>query len=96
MIPESSQWPDIKPKKRRRFVSFFKPSASSNHCSASLDQNRRSSSSTAPSPIFGRAFGARRGRGLYWNVTMSVRLDVVAFGLNGSFARFALPEFKTL
>jgi hypothetical protein len=41
------QSPDMKPKKRRRFVSFFDPLASSNHCSASLDQNSRSSTSTA-------------------------------------------------
>jgi hypothetical protein len=34
--------------------------------------------------------------GLYWKVIMSVRLSVVAFGFKGSFARFALPEFKTL
>jgi hypothetical protein len=34
----------MKPKKRRRF-SFIDPLASSNHCSASLDQNRRSSTS---------------------------------------------------
>jgi hypothetical protein len=26
---------------------------------------------------------------------MSVRLSVVAFGFKGSFAKFALPEFKT-
>jgi hypothetical protein len=36
---ELSQSPDMKPKKRRRLVSFSDPSASSNHCSASLDQN---------------------------------------------------------
>jgi hypothetical protein len=41
------QSPDMKPKKRRGFVSFFDPLAGSNHCSASLDQNRRSSTSTA-------------------------------------------------
>ena len=29
-------------------------------------------------------------------VIMSVRLSVVAFGFKGSFAKFALPEFKTL
>jgi hypothetical protein len=32
----------------------------------------------------------------YWKVIMSVRLSVVAFGFKGSFAKFALPEFKTL
>jgi hypothetical protein len=32
----------------------------------------------------------------YWKVIMSVRLNVVAFGFKGSFAKFALPEFKTL
>ncbi len=32
----------------------------------------------------------------YWKVIMSVRLNVVAFGFKGWFARFALPEFKTL
>ncbi len=32
----------------------------------------------------------------HWKVIMSVRLSVVAFGFKGSFAKFALPEFKTL
>jgi len=32
----------------------------------------------------------------YWKVIMSVRLSVAAFGFKGSFAKFALPEFKTL
>jgi hypothetical protein len=32
----------------------------------------------------------------HWNVIMSVRLSVTAFGFRGSFRRFALPEFKTL
>ena len=32
----------------------------------------------------------------YWKVIISVRLSVVAFGFKGSFAKFALPEFKTL
>jgi hypothetical protein len=43
---------------------------------------------------------SRRGRRTrvvaYWNVIMSVRLNVVPFGFKGAFARFALPEFKTL
>jgi hypothetical protein len=42
---------------------------------------------------------AHRQAGLavsYWKVIMSVRLSVVAFGFKGSFAKFALPEFKTL
>jgi hypothetical protein len=47
VILGSSQSPDIKPKKRRRFVSFFDPFASSNHFSASFDQNSRSSTSKA-------------------------------------------------
>jgi hypothetical protein len=47
IISGSSQSPDMKPKKRRRFVALSGPSASSNHCSASLDQNSRSSASTA-------------------------------------------------
>jgi hypothetical protein len=42
----------------------------------------------------------RNGRGdqtvACWKVIMSVRLSVVAFGFKGSFAKFALPEFKTL
>jgi hypothetical protein len=32
----------------------------------------------------------------YWKVIMSVRLRVVALGFKGAFAKFALPEFKTL
>jgi|SRR5712671_3847634 len=40
--------------------------------------------------------GRRRAGGLYSKVIMSVRLSVVAFGFKGSFAKFALPEFKTL
>ena len=45
------------------------------------------------------ASGQSAGGGLsvsYWKVIMSVRLSVVAFGFKGSFAKFALPEFKTL
>jgi hypothetical protein len=38
----------------------------------------------------------RMQHGSYWKVIMSVRLSVVAFGFKGSFAKFALPEFKTL
>jgi hypothetical protein len=34
--------------------------------------------------------------GAYWKVIMSVRLRVVALGFKGAFAKFALPEFKTL
>jgi hypothetical protein len=46
-----------------------------------------------------RPLGHRAGGRLavsYWKVIMSVRLSVVAFGFKGSFAKFALPEFKTL
>jgi hypothetical protein len=32
----------------------------------------------------------------YWKAIKSVRLSVTDFGFNGSFARLALPEFKTL
>ena len=37
-----------------------------------------------------------QGPGSYWKVIMSVRLRVVALGFKGAFAKFALPEFKTL
>jgi hypothetical protein len=40
--------------------------------------------------------GPRARAVAYWNVIKSVRLNVVAFGFKGWFARFALPEFKTL
>ena len=33
---------------------------------------------------------------LYWNAIKSERLSVTDFGFNGSFAKLALPEFKTL
>jgi len=42
------------------------------------------------------ALAHRPARSPYWKVIMSVRLSVVALGFNGSFAKFALPEFKTL
>jgi hypothetical protein len=32
----------------------------------------------------------------YWKAIMSVRVRVTAFAFKGAFARFALPEFKTL
>jgi hypothetical protein len=52
----------------------------------------------AQNPI-ANAPGLSPGGGLavsYWKVIMSVRLNVVAFGFKGWFAKFALPEFKTL
>jgi hypothetical protein len=52
-----------------------------------LTQSRRN----APGPSAGGGLAVS-----YWKVIMSVRLSVVAFGFKGSFAKFALPEFKTL
>ena len=32
----------------------------------------------------------------YWKVIRSVRVSVTAFAFKGAFAKFSLPEFKTL
>jgi hypothetical protein len=48
---------------------------------------------TGASPVHRQA---PRQAAAYWKMIMSVRLSVVAFGFKGSFAKFALPEFKTL
>jgi hypothetical protein len=62
-------------------------------------RGKRANPTRIRAPAEPRTCRYRAGGGLavaYWKVIRSVRLSVVAFGFKGSFAKFALPEFKTL
>jgi len=91
----------IEPEKRSRMMISFCLAA----CVTAADAAMSSGAMGTPVVIIRwtqskrNAPGRSAGGGLavsYWKVIMSVRLSVVAFGFKGSFAKFALPEFKTL
>jgi hypothetical protein len=84
---QSLQSPDMKPKKRRRFGSFSDPLASSNHCSARLDQNSRSSPSTEAAANLPHSFSASNIR-IYRGLRADQRTAFLAEFLLAAAARF--------